>query len=378
MPQGTLVAKVFPKAIAPFLAATIEHLAIAKGFARKNGYVIDPAQELVYLGVTNFFNSFFSSMAVGGAMSRTAVNSATGVKSPAYGIIAGGVVVLSIFELSPALFWIPKATLAAIIVTAVWSILSPPKVFAHYWKTSLVDFIASQLAFWLTLFESTEIGIGSAVGFQLVYHILYTAFSRVRRVTTLDSKQPALNDGASAVASDAQVFKPHQSMIFYNAFRIKEQCFDSVQTYNSGSNVSFEVQKANRMWSTAGERRAKQLRKKAGITTEPNRISIVVMDLQMAALIDTTGIIALQDFKADIKRFAGDHAELRFVNVHDAVREKFARFGWTLYDADPLNSDARGDKKANAIYRTVTDAVNDRRGREMEPDEIMVIGDEKV
>src|SRR5207248_3264250 len=158
--------KVFPRAVAPFLAGTIEHLAIAKSFARRNGYVIDPAQELVYLGVTNFFNSFFSSMAVGGAMSRTAVNSASGVKSPAFGIIAGGVVILSIFELSPALFWIPKATLAAIVVVAVWSILSPPKVFWHYWKTSLVDFTASMLAFWVTLFVSTEVGIGTAVGFQ--------------------------------------------------------------------------------------------------------------------------------------------------------------------------------------------------------------------
>ena len=86
------------------VAAAIEHLAIAKGFGRKNGYTIDQSQELVYLGTTNFctyrqetsktlshlanyfwllVNSFFSSMAVGGAMSRTAVNSSTGVKSPA-------------------------------------------------------------------------------------------------------------------------------------------------------------------------------------------------------------------------------------------------------------------------------------------------------
>jgi hypothetical protein len=101
MPPSTLISKVFGRAVAPFLAATLEHLAIAKAFARKNNYTIDPAQELVYLGITNFFNSFFSAMPIGGAMSRTAVNSATGVRSPVYGLVAGAFVLLSIFVLSP-------------------------------------------------------------------------------------------------------------------------------------------------------------------------------------------------------------------------------------------------------------------------------------
>ncbi|KAJ4301728.1 hypothetical protein N0V90_003821 [Kalmusia sp. IMI 367209] len=379
MPPAALFSKVFPRAVAPFLAGVIEHLAIAKAFARKNGYVIDPAQELVYLGVTNFFNSFFSSMTVGGAMSRTAINSATGVKSPAYGIIAGGVVVLSIFELSPALFWIPKATLAAIIVTAVWSILSPPKIFWHFWKTSFVDFFAAMLAFWLTLFQSSEIGIGTAVGFQLVYHILHSAFSRVRRVTSVADRDPPVD--FKDVPTDIQVFKPHQSLIFYNAFSITSQCFDSIQTYSSGANISFEVLRAQRNWSTAGERRAKQLRRRAGITNEPSPIHVVIMDMSMVVTIDTTGLTALQDLKADLERYAGKRAELRFANLHEAVHDRFARFGWELYDGEAFNSNEKYTKetKGNAVYKSVTEAVRHRHvGAEDEPDEVMVVGSEKV
>lgn len=378
MPSRALFSKVFPRAVAPFLAGVLEHLAIAKGFARKNGYVIDPAQELVYLGVTNFFNSFFSSMAVGGAMSRTAVNSSTGVKSPAYAIVAGGVVVLSIFELSPALFWIPKATLAAIIVTAVWTILSPPKIFWQFWKTSFVDFVSAMLAFWLTLFESSEIGIGTAVGFQLVYHILYTTFSRVRRITLLT------NDGPSAelshIPAAVQVFKPHQSMVFYNAFGMTNQCFDSVQTYTSGANVSFEVLRAQRNWSTAGERRAQTLRKRAGITMEPSRIHTVVMDMSMVVTIDTTGLTALSDLKADFERYAGKYATLRFANLHDSVRGRFARFGWKLYDGETYSETKPNEvKEGNAVFSSVAAAVRHRRiGTEEDPDEVIVVGDEKV
>jgi solute carrier family 26 (sodium-independent sulfate anion transporter), member 11 len=391
MPPGNLISKSFPRAVAPFVAATIEHLAIAKGFARKNGYVMDPAQELVYLGVTNFFNSFFSSMPVGGAMSRTAVNSATGVKSPAYGIVAGGVVVLSIFKLSPALFWIPKATLAAIIVVAVWSILSPLHVFRDYWRTSFVDFIASMLAFWVTLFVSSEIGIGTAVGFQLAYHILYTAFSRVRRVTSITpypsnemlarSKSTGSDsDTLSSLPSDIQVFKPHQPLIFYNAFNIKGQCYDAIQTYSSGDPSTYEELRKNRNWSTAGERRAAILRRRAAITTDPPQISVIVLDLSMVSTIDTTGLVALKDLKADLEKYGGSGCEVRFAEMNETVRTKFERFGWQLVDVKDVADERRGEalKSGDAVYVSWKEAAADGWRKYTRVEEEYTIGSEKV
>lgn len=383
MPPTALIQEVFPRSVAPFLAASIEHLAIAKGFGRKNGYVIDPAQELVYLGATNFFNSFFSAQPVGGAMSRTAVNSDTGVKSPAYGFVAGGFVILSIYKLSPALFWLPKATLAAIIVTAVWHIISPPKVFYAFWKTSLVDFVASMLSFWITLFVSTEIGIGSAVGFSLVYHILYTAFQRVKRVDNLETYNPFNPEKITKTPDDSQVFKLTQSMIFYNAFHVKGACFDVVQTYNSGSTVSYQVKNAvDRSWSVSGERRVRNLRKKAGIVDEPLPIQTVVLDFSMVTTIDTTGLTALQDLKADLKTFGGEYAELRFVSVKKSLRERFDRFGWPLYNAEDIHVQNRRDEKGSPVYKSVVEAVSERIQRvtseESGPSEMMVVGDEKV
>jgi solute carrier family 26 (sodium-independent sulfate anion transporter), member 11 len=169
MPDATLIGKVAGRSIAAFLAAAIEHVAIARAFALRNNYVTDQSQELCYLGVTNFVNSFFHSMGVGGAMSRTAVNSACNVRSPLSGLVTTAVVLISIYEWTGALYWVPKATLAAIVITAVWPLISSPTVFYRYWKTSLFDFIASMLAFWVSLFVSTEIGIATAVGFCVVY-----------------------------------------------------------------------------------------------------------------------------------------------------------------------------------------------------------------
>ncbi|KAI4703961.1 hypothetical protein J4E81_001025 [Alternaria sp. BMP 2799] len=377
MPDSALIGKVFARSIAPFIAAALEHLAIAKAFGRKNGYVTDAAQELVYLGFTNFFNSFFSSMAVGGAMSRTAVNSESGVKSPAYGLIAGGVVILSIFELSPALYWIPKATLAAIIVTAVWHIVVPLKVFYGYWRTSLVDFTTSMLAFWLTLFVSSEVGIGTAVGFNIVYHLLFMAFHRVHRITSIEVASHGRQPGIHPTPLDTQVFRIHQSMLFYNAYHIKTQCLDAVQTFNSGDVATLEAAHANRNWSVAGKDRALRLRTKAEILEEPVQIRSIVLDMYAMHNIDTTGLTHLKDLEADIEAYGGKNTQFRLVGLNNRVRERFARFGWKLRDVSDVN------KKGTMVYDTVEEAVF-RRSRtfssdeiEVEPTEVFVVGDEK-
>src|SRR4051794_13066255 len=110
-------------------------------------------------------------------MSRTAVSSNSGVKSPLNGIFTSGFVLLAIYKLTGALYWIPKATLAAIIVTAVYHLFGPLSVFYQFWRTSLADFIASMICFWVTIFVSAEEGILFAVVFSVAYTLVRAAFS---------------------------------------------------------------------------------------------------------------------------------------------------------------------------------------------------------
>jgi sodium-independent sulfate anion transporter 11 len=116
-PASDLISKVAARAIAPFIAASLEHQAVGKAFGRKNHYTVDQTQEFNYLGLTNLVNSFFGAMPVGGAMSRTAVNSECRVRSPLNGVVTAAFILLTIYVFSPALYWLPKATLAAIIVS---------------------------------------------------------------------------------------------------------------------------------------------------------------------------------------------------------------------------------------------------------------------
>jgi sodium-independent sulfate anion transporter 11 len=80
---------------------------------------VDASQEMIALGLCNFFGSFVSSMPTTGSFSRTAVNSASGVQTPFGGVYTGALVLLALGVLMPACAYIPKATLAAVIITAV-------------------------------------------------------------------------------------------------------------------------------------------------------------------------------------------------------------------------------------------------------------------
>ena len=80
---------------------------------------MDASQEMVALGVCNLLGSFVQSMPTTGSFSRTAVNSASGVKTPLGGIYTGALVLLCLAFLMPYCAFIPRASLAAVILTAV-------------------------------------------------------------------------------------------------------------------------------------------------------------------------------------------------------------------------------------------------------------------
>uniref|UniRef100_G3Q5H1 Solute carrier family 26 member 11 n=1 Tax=Gasterosteus aculeatus aculeatus TaxID=481459 RepID=G3Q5H1_GASAC len=119
-------------AVIPFMGL-LESIAIAKAFASQNDYRIDANQELLAIGVTNIMGSFVSAYPVTGSFGRTAVNSQTGVCTPAGGIVTSVVVLLSLAFLMPAFYYIPKASLAAVIICAVAPMVDY-RVIAKMWK----------------------------------------------------------------------------------------------------------------------------------------------------------------------------------------------------------------------------------------------------
>jgi len=90
----------------------------AKSFAQRNRYEVDPDRELIGFGVGNIVSGLAQGFPVTGTDSRTAVNNAMGGKSQMVGVVAGGVMLLSLFFLTEPLAYVPNTALAAVIVVA--------------------------------------------------------------------------------------------------------------------------------------------------------------------------------------------------------------------------------------------------------------------
>lgn len=374
MPRTDMLPEVAMRSIAVFIGAAVEHTAIARAFSVKNQYTTDQSQELCYFGLTNFFNSFFHAMGVGGAMSRTAVNSACNVKSPLSGVITMAVVLICVYELVGTLYWIPKATLAAIIITAVWGLISPPSTFYRYWKTSLADFISAMIALWVSLFVSTEVGIGSAVGFNIVYCLLRQVFTRLSStggggIESQSELAQSLADARAVPAHlppDARIFRFNESLFFPNAFSNTNKVLDDIQTFHAPVYNGSHGPETERNWSVVGEKRVARLRKKAGIIDAASLppIGLVILDFGRVNHIDTTAVTHLRNLRAGIIKYGGEETEIRFVGMSPYVQERFERASWHIAGVSPESDSEGADDKATPMFSNLADAVRAPRRRD--------------
>lgn len=307
-------------------------------------------------------NSFFHSMGVGGAMSRTSVNSACKVKSPLSGIVTTAVVLVGIYGVSDALYWIPKSTLAAIIITAVWPLIQPPSTFYRYWKTSLADFISSMIAFWVCLFVSTEIGLASAVGFNIVYVLLRQVFTRTSSISTVEASEIAhAASTLHAIPEDVRVFRFNESFFFPNAYRVKTKMMNDIQTHHAPAYSERNGVEAERNWSVQREKNVARLRKQMKISDPSSlpAINLVVLDFGRCNHLDTTAVTQLKQFVVELKLYGGKEVELRFTGMSEYIRMRLERALFKVID-DGQDADEE-DENVPKHYPSIVSAVTSPR-----------------
>jgi sulfate permease, SulP family len=160
---GTLL----PAALVITLVGYMESIAVAKVYARRNRYEVDPNRELIGLGAANIGAGFFGGYPVTGGFSRTAVNAEAGARTKLAAVVTAGVVTLVIVALTPLFEQLPSATLGAIVVVAVAKLFDLAGI-AHIRKLKTADFVTLVVAFTATLAFGVELGIGIAVAASVV------------------------------------------------------------------------------------------------------------------------------------------------------------------------------------------------------------------
>lgn len=160
--DSSLIIGLIPSALVITLVGFLESVAVAKVYARRRNYDLDPNQELIGLGAANVASGLFGGYPVAGGFSRTAVNDSAGARTPLASLVTVALVVVTLLFLTPLLANLPNAALGAIIISAVIGLFDVHEI-RRIAAVKRSDLATLAIAFAATLALGIEVGIAVAV-----------------------------------------------------------------------------------------------------------------------------------------------------------------------------------------------------------------------
>lgn len=144
--------------------------------------------------------------------------SRSGAKTPMAGVFSGAIVVLALYALTPAFYYIPESVLGAVVIHAVLDLISGPTFLKQFWKYSVLESIIFIIAVVMTCFLDVETAIYTSVATSLFFMLLRLARPRVIsmgrvRLSTTSNHNSNNNNYAYSVASmsSATAYSNHTS-----------------------------------------------------------------------------------------------------------------------------------------------------------------------
>jgi len=297
---------IVPLAAGCLLLAYIESVSAARAFAAKHGYALDARQELLGLGAANLAAALGQGYPVAGGLSQSAVNDKAGARTPLALVFASITLALCLLFLTGLLENLPKAVLAAVVLTAVAGLLDFPAL-VRMWRVSRLDFFAAAIALLAVLLLGILQGILLAALASVLMMLARVSRPHVAflgRIPGTGHYSDLARHPENEALPGAIAFRPEASLIYVNADFVLESVLNRLQT--------------------------------AG----PD-IRLVVCDLSASPYVDLAGSRMLHDLHDEL---AGRGIALRVIGAHGWVRD--------LLRADGI------DTKVGALGRAATlDAV---------------------
>ncbi len=207
----------------------VESVSVAQGLAARRRERIDPDQELIGLGAANMAASFSGGFPVAGGFSRSVVNYDAGAATPAAGLYAAILIAIVTLLFVPWLAWLPKATLAATIVAAVWSLVDF-SIIRKSWRYSMADFLAVTATIVLTLLAGVETGVAAGILVSLIVHLYKTSRPHVAVVGELPGTEHFRNVKRHQVETHENILslRVDESLYFANSRYLEDMIYGMV------------------------------------------------------------------------------------------------------------------------------------------------------
>lgn len=204
----------------------VESVSVGKTLAAKRRQRIDPNQELVALGAANVASAVSAGFPVTGGFSRSIVNFDAGAQTPAASILAAVGIALAALLLTPILFFLPKATLAATIIVAVTSLLDFG-VIKRAWQYSFSDFVAVTTTIIATLLLGVELGVLGGILASVLLHLYKTTRPHIAVVGAVAGTEHFRNVDRHNVITHPNILslRVDESLYFANASFLEDYVY---------------------------------------------------------------------------------------------------------------------------------------------------------
>jgi SulP family sulfate permease len=281
----------------------VESISVALTLAAKRRQRIDPDQELIGLGAANIGSALSGGFPVTGGLSRSVVNFDAGAETPAAGGFTAIGIALTTLFLTPLLFYLPKAVLGAIIISAVLSLVdlgALKRTFIY----SKADFVAMAATILVTWTEGIEAGLIVGVTLSICLHLYKTSKPHVAVVGQIPGTAHFRNVKRHDVVTDPAIFslRVDESLYFPNARLLEDKINGGVAANSEIRNVILQCVAVNDIDSSALEslEAINHRLRDGGITFHLSEVKGPVMDRLKRShfLEELTGKVHLTQFDA--------------------------------------------------------------------------------
>ncbi|KAJ5979554.1 sulfate anion transporter [Penicillium waksmanii] len=350
--SGSIVRLFIHKLPACVIVLILEHIAVAKHFGRNNNYTIDPSQELIAIGVTNLLGPFIGAYSATGSFSRTAIQAKSGARTPLAGMVTAIVVLISMYALTNALYYIPNSTLSAVIIHAVGDLIVSPITIYQFWQIAPLDAIIFAVGLVVavanTIPNSIYVTVCLAVILLLFQHAKSPGhFLGQTWIGEEDSKRPLFLPNEELKGSHANfVFSPSQPGVFIyqfsanfnypNASHYTDAMVKYILHHTRRNNEQISTRKGDKQWNDSHQGEKKN-------DTELPLLRAIILDFGAVINVDVTSVQNLVDVRNQLNhRTAPLEVEWHFVSIRNEWTKRAltaAGFGIPLtYIASPAIS----------------------------------------
>ena len=221
---------IVPLAAGCLLLAYIEGVSAARTFAAKHGYELDPRQEFLGIGAANLGAALGHGYPVAGGLSQSAVNDKAGARTPLALVVASIALALCLLFLTDLLENLPKAVLAAVVLTAILGLFDF-RALLHMWRVSRIDFYAATTAIMGVLLLGILQGILLAALVSILLLLARASQPHVAflgRIPGTNSYSDLARHPENEPLGNVIAFRPEASLLYVNAGSVLETVMASV------------------------------------------------------------------------------------------------------------------------------------------------------